>query len=259
MAESANSVPPIPPSSDVAAMQHAQISAANTANNAAFLSEIVQANLETGVAAFDPRQANTPNDFSSGDPLLSLDTPSLSLFNEIGGDPRSTNITGNLTAQQMQAIGILLKDEQGLEEAANLISPIPLTSGATTVDLSVEAQNIAFGLNTVAPAGALPPPLTPTQLEQIGAILAPLANAPLTQPLLLQIQAQLTATGLGPLQFSLSTLVLVMNYMAAMQPAATHVTAENKNERVESEDEETVAPAASIDRVAVEDNAILSG
>ena len=55
-------------------------------------------------------------------------------------------ITGNLTTEQRQEMGVLIDDAQALEDATNTNSIIPLTSDASTVDLSVEAQAIAAGL-----------------------------------------------------------------------------------------------------------------
>jgi len=262
MAESVTLVQATSPPIDTPAAQLALAASANAnaANNAAFLTEIAQTVVSNDLQLLDNNQTTTQPDVPANEGLLSLNTPALSLLNEIGTAPGSTNITGNLTTQQLQDIGILLKDEQGLEAAANLSSNIPLASGVTTVDLSVEAQAILNGISTAIPVNALNS-LTTTQLGQIGAILAPLANEPLTQSLLLQIQAQSTAAGLNPLQFNLSTIVLVMNYMAAMQPAPIAAVIDaNKNSqiKVESKDEETVAPASSIDVVAVEDSAILS-
>jgi len=263
MAEPTTAIQAASPPINTPAIQFALATSvqANAANNAAFLTEIAQTVVSNDLQLLDNNQATTPLDVSTNEGLLSLNTPALSLLNEIGANPGSTNSTGNLTTQQLQEIGILLKDEQGLEAAANLGSNIPLAGGVTTVDLSVAAQAIVDGVSTAAPGNA-PNPLITTQLGQIGAILAPLVNEPLTQPLFLQLQAQLTAAGVSPQQFSLNTIFLVMSYIAAMQPAPIAAVIDaNKNSqvKVESKDEETVAPAVSVDRVAVEDSAILSG
>jgi len=268
MADPATAITAIAPSPDTTALQSAQTAAlaasakTNEANKTALLTEIAQAELANEALTLDSNlagnQANAPNDISANDGLLNLNTPTLTLFNE--ANLRNTNINESLTAftaQQMQDIGILLKDEQGLEAAANVSLHIPLTSDAATVDLSVEAQAIAEGASTSASIN-MPTPLTPAQLKQVGTILAPLVDEPLTQPLLLDIQTQLTAIGVSTQQFSLNTISFVMNYIAAMQPASTHLVEERHDDRIENEDEETVAPASPVDRVATEDILILS-
>jgi len=263
MTDSATSIEAIMPAPDAIATQSAQATLAasnkaNATNQAAFLTEIAQAELANEALTLDSslgiNPASTQNNVSANDGLLNLETPTLSLFNEFSTNLGSANITRNLTTQQMQEIGILLKDEQGLEAAANLNIPLPLADNTTTVDLSLAAQAIANGTRTTASVNALAF-LTPAQLGQIGAILTPLANTPLTQSLFLQIQAQWTAAGLSPLQFSLNTIVLIMNYMAGLQPAPINAIQTNKTASIHREVE--VDSVISADEVTVEDNAVL--
>jgi len=229
----------IPPLADNAALA---LTRAHAMNNAAFLAEIAQAQLAGDEVPPEPN----PDAFSGVENLLNVDTPTLSLLSELSVAPENAAPVDDLTLQEA-----LLKDEQGLEEAARLTTPIPLTDNATTVDLSPEAQEIAFG--NPAPAAAVVAPLTPVQLEQLGNVLAPFAEEPLTPPVLLRIQEQLQAAGLTPLQFNLATIVLVMNFMAGMRTSPYHLT----DNSVSVDDEETVAPASPIDRVAIENGAIL--
>jgi len=217
--------------------------ATNEANNNSFLPAITQ-------AAADSVLPSTPNGFSVVDSLLNIDTPTLSLFNEVGTSPTNPNLTGDFTTQQLQEVGILKADALALEETANVSTPIPLTGAASTVDLSVQAQAIANGAAPVTP-------LTAAQLGQIGAILTPLANAPLTPSLVLQIQAQLTASELSPLQFNLNTIQLVMSYMAGLQAAPIDAMNAAKMSNVANENVAIDAPVSALDKVAVEDSAIL--
>ena len=217
---------------DTPAMQFAR------ASHAAFISEIVQAEIENNVSAID-----APFFVNQG--LLEFNAPTLALFNEtVGADPASATITGDLTAEQLQEIAILRQDIAGLEEAANASNHIPLTTAASTLDLSLEAQAIADG-STIVPTVNNP---TPLQLEQLGAIFAPVANAPLTSPVLLQIQAQLTPAGLSPQLLSLNSIFLAQNYLSGVRKASN----------LESDNKEKVAAISAIDRVAVEDSAILA-
>ncbi len=228
----ADSVSAIPAPSPDPSVQFAQaLEQSNEVNSANFLAAInhsdeVAASNRTAVnPATQPQtqtQAQSANDFP--DALLALDTPSLSLLNEFSTDPRSATISGNLTTQQLQDIAVLQEDTIKLQEAAGLTTNTPLGSSATTVDLSADAQGIADG--SVLPSQLVAAQtLSTAQLQQFGQILAPYANQPLTQPLFLQLQASVAAAGFSPLQFNLSTLFSVLQYIATMVPANTNTQA----------------------------------
>lgn len=212
---------------------------ADAANNASFLAAISNTDAEI--------QANTTSQsgFSDIDGLLALDTPSLSLLNEFSTDPRSAAISGNLTTQQLQDIAVLQEDTLRLQEAATLTSAAPLTGDAATVDLSADAVGLASGAllpSQVAAAATL----SSEQLQRFGAILAPYANEPLTQPLFLQLQASVAAAGFSPLQFNLRTLFLALQYVATLLPA----TAANSNVSAKTALKTgEVAPVAEVDAV----------
>jgi len=209
--------------------------------------------------------AATQNDAFLNEGLLSTNTETLSLLNGIGSEFVTGQIPADLTSQQLHDLGILKEDVLKLEEAATLSATLPLTAGTTTVDLSAEAQvlaNALVGVNNVtnangavAAAANVPVPLTPQQVQQAAAILAPLANQPLSAALLAQIQTQL-ATQISPLQFNLNTLFFVMSYIAAMQPASVNAV-HTEHEEIVANTDEDVAPVASTDKVAEEDSAIL--
>ena len=230
------------------AMQLAQ------ASNAAYIAEIVQAAVENSLLTSSAGQVKQPVDVLANrfpaEGLLNMDTPTLTLLNTIVGiDPTSANITGNLTAEQIQEIGILQQDMLGLEAAASAVDHSVLTTAATTVDLSLEAQAIASGATAASSVAVnASVSLTPVQLQQLSAIFAPIANQPLTPTLLLQIQNQLTAAGLSPQLLSLNAIFLAQNYMAGEKRA------NNSN----NANEQTVAAVSPVDRVAVEDSAILT-
>ena len=182
--------------------------------------------------------------------LFAINTDTLKLLNEVSTNPTSATIGGNLTSQQLQEIGVLQQDALRLEDAAFVSNHIPLTNTATTVDLSLAAQGIAQ-VGTITPAQ----PLTAAQLAQIAQIIAPFLNEPLTPALLLQMQTQLNANQPNPIQLNMNILLLVQNFIGSFQ-AAQYKPAETKV--AANENTETVAPVESVDRVAIEDNAILA-
>ncbi len=228
------------------AAQHAQTPLTNGLNKNTFISLLSQTDFAQEITANALLNIDVPantssnvHDFgmaSSTEDLLSLNTPSLSLLNEVGTDPSNPNITGNLTPQQLQEIGILQQDVLKLEEAEAFTLGIPLTSDATTVDLSLKAQNLAAtgavptasdtsqanataSTSTTAQANATTgnSQFTEAQLQKLGLILQPFANLPLNSNLLIQIQAQLTASQFNSQQLSLSTIFLALSYMAGYQ------------------------------------------
>ena len=239
-------------------------------NNAAFLSQIVQGNLQDSLLTIGndnvnqtlQTQTSDQSDINFNEGLLNLGVDSLEVLNNvnnIGTDPRSSNITsGNLTAEQIQAIGVLIADEEKLEAAASLTSPIPFTGAAATVDLSVRAQDILnasadAGLTadgqiaaaTAAAATSAQPAsgdtnLTAGQLTQLGAIIGPVAGQPLTVTLLTQLQTQVNASMQNPVQLSINTVFQVLNYIGGMQP----VIAEEAREAASANTDERVAPTA---------------
>ena len=201
---------------------------------------------------------------AEGAGLLNLTSSSLSALNEFGTDPRNVGITGNLTTQQLQAIGILQEDAQKLEEAAGLTLSTPLAEAAATVDLSLEAQNIADGLipsqslsADAQIAAGTNTVLTTAQLQQIGTVLAPLANQPLTQDLFIQLQTQVANAGFSPLQFSLRTIFLALQYIAEILPATPETIARSGVKATEEMDSEmTVVPVSDVGATAVENDAL---
>ncbi len=242
-----------------------------------FYSQALQFDETAGLAA--PANSNEASTFSPlltptdttlnsnvpiNDSLITLNTRILSIFNEVGNEPRSPNATGNLSAQQLQELGVLQQDLQLLEQAAALGIPLPLTENGTTLDLSASATalastspysnslDLAFDTTSVLNAS-----LTPAQIQQAASVLAPQANQPLTADLLLQIQAQLQAgADLNPLRFTLNNIFMIMSAIAAMQPSQTAVKA-TVNEETSNNVEEQVSPVEAIDRVAVEDSKII--
>jgi len=251
MVDSTTAIPAIP------ATQFTQTVAQTNANNAAFLANIAQSVAANDLELLDSNQTTPQSSPANNEGLLNLDTPTLSLFNEVGNNPVNANITGDFTTQQLQEIGILQQDMQALEDAANSNNLLPLTDAATTVDLSAQAQAITTGISTIAAINNPSNSLTTAQIAQVAAILAPLANQPLNPSLFSEIQTQLTASGVNPSQFNLTTLTLVMNYIAAMQPASMAAIEENNVDKIETPDEETVAATEAIDRVAIENGTIL--
>lgn len=241
---------PAPGPFDTAAMQIAQARA--HANEEAFLREIAKTNDESNAHALDevdtapPTQsffsAALPDTDPQADPAA--DPTTLALFSIFGEEGVSSD--NKLKAQQLHDSAVLQKDMALLEEAANENSPLPLGDGASTVDLSPQAQDIISGLS----ADALS--LTPAQLAQLGDIIQPVADEPLTPALLQHIQSQLAANGQNPVALSLHTLTLAMNFIASMQPSSHHQV----GHIVPKVNHQIVAPVAAIDKVAVEDSAI---
>jgi len=203
------------------------------------------------------QQSSTPvsDNIFVNDTLLSLNTPILSLFNDIRAQPGSASGTGNLTTQQIQDLNVLQQDIELLEEASLLTSPTLLANNTTTVDLSARAAELAL-LNANSNGNTqTEATLTAAQIQQAAAILQPLANQPLTPALLVQIQARLTATDVNPLGLTLNNLFMIMGTIASMQTAQTQTKANNASDA--STDTETVAPVGAVDRVAIEDSRIL--
>ena len=244
-----------------AAMQIAQArarAAAAHTNETAFLQEIARTNEETNAHALDRPAATAPRDPALGTAGSNLDTfgnpttaPSnLTFLTELGSNAANAASGDSAKAQQLHDLGMLQKDAVLLEEGGNTNNHIPLGSSASTVDLSPAAQSIANA--GAAASTTADTPLPSMQLAQMSSILQPLANEPLTPALLQQIQSQLTA-GQNPLQLSLTTLALAMNLIAGMQTSPNHAM-ENTFTTV---DDHSVAPVLAIDKVAVEDSAIL--
>jgi len=245
---------------DTAAMQitQAQAHAATThANEVAYLQEIVKTNDATNAQALDSTTATPPPDPFLTNDLFNLDAfgnptaaPSnLAFLTEFDSTVANSPTSDSIKAQQLHDMGILQRDAVLLQDAAIANSHIPLNTGASTVDLSLPAQGLING-STIASTNS-PAPLTPTQLTQIGNILQPIANQPLTPSLLEQIQTQLIV-GQNPIQLSLSTITLAMNLIAALQPSPYHLV-ENTPTNIDSQ---VVTAVTAVDKVAVEDSAI---
>ena len=241
---------------DTAAIQiaeaQAQAAVAHT-DPVVFLTEIAKKNDEANAHALDktppaPTSDVFNNSLLNVDPDVgqildpTIDPSSFSAFQFSAGlTPAPT--ADSLRAQQLQDAATLQKDAVLLEEAAHATNHIPLTANASTVDLSVEAQGVVDGTRA----------LTSAQLAQIGQLLQPIANAPLTPALLQHIEAQLAAQQ-NPIRLSLNTLALAMSFIAGMEPSSYH---EIETIAAADDMEVTVEPALPIDRVAVEDSAIL--
>ena len=263
MTDSISTIHAPPPAIDTPAVQYAHASthpaAAKTdaVANATLINQMAVASAENAAITNDilmlgNTQANTQADLYAHEGVVNLDTTTFLLLNNLSASLGAGTIGGNLTAEQLQASDILQQDVLGLEQAAQSTTHIALTDAASTVDLSLAAQSIASGVSTVASVNTVIPTsdlnaLTPTQLKQLSDILAPVANQPLTQALLTQIQSQLAAIQVLPQQLTLSTIFLVQNYMAG-----EHTT----NSSIQKK-KETVAPVGSIDKVASEDVAII--
>jgi hypothetical protein len=239
---------------DTAAMQIALAqaqAAADHSNQLAFLREIAAANDDANAHALDSTITVPATDTFLSNGLLNLDPTidpaadpaTLSLFSQFGAD---STTEGSIKAQQLHDFAVLQKDAQLLEEAANENTPLPLSSGASTVDLSLQAQSIVAGTN-VDLLGAL----TAAQLAQAAAIIQPIADQTLTPELLQQIQTQLAAAQ-NPMQASISNLAFIFNYIAAMQPNPTRVM-ENTLPKANTQ---LIAPVSAVARVAEEDSAI---
>lgn len=230
----------IPPTPDATAVPFESIPVTHTqsdaVNNASFQNAIAHAHDDAIIQAGVNAELNT----AEGAGLLTLSNDSLSVLNEFATDPRTAKITGNLTAQQLQEIGVLQEDVAKLEAAGVLSASTPLTKAATTVDLSAEAQNVADGILPASQIAANSL-LSTQQLQTLGGILAPLANEPLTQPLFLQIQTQIAQQGFSPLQFSLRTIFLALQYVAGLIPPEASVDSKARL-AAQMHDDSTVAP-----------------
>ncbi|MDX1975573.1 MAG: hypothetical protein SFT92_07875 [Rickettsiales bacterium] len=260
---------------DTAAMQIALAKAHAAAGNGTeetFLREIAKSNEETNAHALDSTNSSPPpanNGFDNAllgvdpdaepvaDPLTgpfidpSIDVPEdpLAFLTEMGSDTPTVATNGTLNSQQLHDLSILQRDAELLEEAANENTPIPLGNGASTVDLSQQAQDIVS--ETAAPIDETAP-ISEAQLSRIATILQPVANEPLTPALLEQLQTQLNIAQQST-QLSLNTMIRAMNFIAGMQ-TSLHQAIEPSI--LPTNREVTVMPATAIDRAAVEDSAI---
>ncbi len=258
-----DAIPPILTASgtfDTAAMQIAMAkaqAAANHVNEAVFLSEIAKSNDIANAKALDGTVQPLPTDNLFTNSLLNVDPaadPALdptidpSSFSIYLASKDFTNLTtsDSIKAQQLHDFGVLQKDAESLEKAAATDNHIPLGHSASTVDLSIEAQNIISEIATFSPNNIVP---TQAQLAQIAGVVQPVTDEPLTATLLDHIQAQLNAAQ-NPIRLSLNTLAVAMNYIAAMQPATNHMV-DNAPELVDKPAE--VAPVRKTYEVAVED------
>jgi hypothetical protein len=264
MVDSVGFIPAAAGPFDTATMQivQAQAQAAfDHTNMLAFLKEIARINEETNAQALNSTTSPPVKDFLSGallnlDPALdpsidpSADPAVLPLFSQFGTDLKSTETSASVQAQQRHDAAILQKDAQLLEAAANDNSYTPLGSSASTLDLSVNAQNIVDGTATVYSLESLFS--AERQLMNIGAMLRSVADEPLTPSLLQRIQSQLTA-GQNPLQLSLNTMIVAMNFIAGMQSGGAHAARGNG---MPDDKEMTVSSISSIERAAIENGAV---
>jgi len=252
MAEPTNTIQPLLPVVASASTfdETAGLAAArnNRIDESGFLVAILPASIEANDELYNSIHRGSQSESLINEGLLSLDKSTIAIFNEISTGPKSVIIPGNLTAQQLQEIGILKDDAEKLEAASLLEPPLPLNNSATTVDLSSEAQIIAQANNTELETNNVS--LTQLQIEQAGQILAPFNNEPLTPALLAQIRVQLVASGFNPAQFTLATLAILQSYLATLYATRLEPAA-----MVEDENELKVAPVSRIVRVAVEYNA----
>lgn len=213
----------------------------NNANNTNFQAAISQAeNVQTVPAPSDVTTENAG--------LLALSTPALSLFNETTTQPRSANITGNLTTQQLHDIAILQDDVLKLEKASNLATQVQLGTGASTVDLSVEAQNIA----TLGTANSSMQ-LSNNQLFTASMIFTQYANASLTANNLIVLRAEMDRMGLQSVLLNMRTIFLVLQYMGGLQ---SHIMQAQVPETLKAKDRNRVQPIEDIDAVATESNEV---
>jgi len=211
-----------------------------------FLEALVQSNLQSDVLG--DSQANALSDATANGSLLGLNATTLLLLNETNINPLNTTTIGGLTPQQLQALEILQEDVQLLEQAATIGVNVPVASGATLVDLSAVAQSLVGGVGVTAAINSTSNVLTPAQLAQAAAILGPVANESLTPSLLLQIQAQLAAAELNPLQFNLNVIFMIMAYWVGLQPDQSQMLIANKVISASNTNQATVAPVAPADK-----------
>lgn len=222
----------------------AQAATAHT-NALAYLREVAKANDAANAHALDTRVVAPVDTYGN----LTLAPSNLTFLTEFTPPLPSLVASDISNAQQLHDMGILQRDAVLLEETLNVSHPIPLSSGASTVDLSVAAQGASLGVARVS--ASISAVFTPAQLTHISSILKPIANVPLTPKLLLKIQSQLSA-GPSPMQLSLNTIALAMNLIAGMQPSPYHSVETVFN----TEDHSVVAPVSAIDAVAAEDMAL---
>jgi hypothetical protein len=252
MTDSTAAIPPSPAPLDTPALQfahatdhskNAQSTAA--AANAALLLQLAlasanNASLTNDLLNLGNNQAIPTSDIIANEGLINLDTGTFLLLNNIVTNLGVTGVGGNLTARQIEASDIIQRDLLGLVGAFSADSLIQLGNEASTVDLSPQAKTIAgesvAATNATEASTTTLPTLTTTQLKQIAAILKPLANQPLTLPLLQQIQTQLAAAQLPPQLFNVATIFLVQNYMGK----------ENQADDIESSNRELVTPVSGV-------------
>lgn len=149
--------------------------------------------------------------------LTNLNTEALLALNGVNNnDADATAAAGStLTTTQTEEMAMLLNDLQmlaAIEATSN--SQAVLNNGASIVNLSPEALDLLAEINSangVSNANTL----SPTQLQQAAAIVAPFLNQPLTPALITQIQNALEAAGFSPQQVSLANLFLTINFVAA--------------------------------------------
>lgn len=242
--------PTAPGPFDTAALQlaqaHAQAAATNS-NQEAYLREIAKINEEANACALTGAAEERPEDNFFNNSLLNLDPalaptdePSiLSIFNEVDADAA---VDESIKARQLE---ILQKDAALLEEAANENNHIPLSSNASTVDLSPEVLGLVDALS--ADAANDPTALTPAQLARISETLQPVANEPLTPALLQQIQAQL------PMPLNLYLISFAMNITAGTQANPYHMI---ENRLTPNNAVARVTPIAAIGDIALDGSMI---
>lgn len=234
-------------------------------NNAAFINEVFQSIGQSELLGepndftLTPATTQEVSDLAQvefNDGLVNLGLPSLTVLNtirDVGVVPDDAATVGELTPEQLQAIGVLIEDEQSLEAAASLTSPTLLSDAAATVDLSLQAQSILdAGILGAGPVGTILPALTDEQLTQIQEILQPIANEPLTQTLLAQIQAQLNARMQSPVQLSLNMLYVMMGAIGGLQAPINNT----KETSVQTATPAKVTPVLPAEKAAAENSTI---
>lgn len=227
------------------ATEHTKSQQIRAANNAALILQVALASagnnsaLGSDLFSIDNNLPNLQTDVVANESLINLDTTTFLLLNKTISDLGVTGIGGNLTSRQVEASDILQQDVLGLEEAAIAPRLRALTNEASTVDLSPQAQAIASSPVAVSPTASSDglPALAAAQLQKFSAIIAPLANLPLTSTLLQQIQIQLAAAQLPAQLLTLNSIFLVQNYLGR----------ENQADSMESINKGLIAPVSAVD------------
>jgi hypothetical protein len=221
-------VPPTQPVEDSAAVGSAT-NASSATNYANFLEQFTQT-----IALQDTEQlidagnvSSTPAiTLSQGDDGTLLDSAvltnlspqalaALSDANEVATIPT----TGNLSATQLAELVTLQDDAQILnsDQSITFAGNVVASNSSSTITLSPQAVELINAANAVASAAAITTAgnaLTSAQLQQIAGIVAPVVNQPLTLETLTQLHNAVTAAGFNPVQLSLQTIFLSMNYLA---------------------------------------------